>query len=204
MESILSVLKRSLERSRDGKSRFVQLATIGLDGRPKCRTVVFRGFVDVGENGEGMAFTTNQLSQKVKEIEQVSKYVEIAWWFAEFNQQFRINGKILLISSSEKDERLQSLRQNQWDKTHDKGRQQFFWSTPPGTLLAESDRFEFIASQQLELVDNISQQPVPDTFTLLVLYPETLKYLCLDDNRSQIDVKATGSLKWDMQNISPL
>ena len=61
-----SHLARSLHQQRNQpEARFLQLATIGLDQRPRNRTVVFRGFL---ENSDRLKIVTDNRSQKIAHI----------------------------------------------------------------------------------------------------------------------------------------
>ena len=68
-------------------TRFVQLASIGLDNTPSVRTVVFRGWTDSYE----MKILTDKRSNKIKELIS-NENVEICWFFPKSKCQFRLSG----------------------------------------------------------------------------------------------------------------
>ncbi|KAH7659545.1 Pyridoxal 5'-phosphate synthase protein [Dioscorea alata] len=80
-------------------SSFIQLATLGTNGRPANRTVVFRGFLD---GSDRIRMHTDSRSCKIEEIKHCP-FGEICWYFTESWEQFRINGKIEIIDKSTTD-----------------------------------------------------------------------------------------------------
>jgi len=61
-------IKRSIDTSRQVRGgNYVQIATVDEDGAPRCRTVVFRGFLAVDERGgaKAMRMITDARSEKV-------------------------------------------------------------------------------------------------------------------------------------------
>ncbi|MFM7406931.1 MAG: pyridoxamine 5'-phosphate oxidase family protein, partial [Cuspidothrix sp.] len=81
-----SLISHALHRNRSlVYSRYVQLATVGENGLPANRTIVFRGFL---EDTNQLKFITDIRSQKA---EQISKQpaAEICWYFPNTREQFR-------------------------------------------------------------------------------------------------------------------
>ncbi len=80
---------RSAQRKEFGLdfSRFVQLATIGIDNTPRVRTVVFRGWSESSE----MEIYIDKRSQKYYELD-LNNNVEICWFFLRSKCQFRLRG----------------------------------------------------------------------------------------------------------------
>ncbi len=73
----LSQLSSALKKeSKLISSRWIQLATIGIDNTPRVRTVVFRGWTDSYE----MEIYTDKRSQKYYELN-LNDNVEICWFF---------------------------------------------------------------------------------------------------------------------------
>ncbi len=75
------------KESNINSSRWIQLATIGIDNMPRVRTVVFRGWSESYE----MEIFTDKRSQKYHELE-LNNNVEICWLFSRCKCQFRIRG----------------------------------------------------------------------------------------------------------------
>ncbi|TPX32396.1 hypothetical protein SmJEL517_g04421 [Synchytrium microbalum] len=108
----------SVRSTLDPKA-WVHLATVKPNGRPASRMVVFRGFYqlttaetqrtdasDIEKLSSLLVFTTDSRSAKVVEISKMNE-VEISWYsiahanmyFSETREQFRISGRIHLITS---------------------------------------------------------------------------------------------------------
>lgn len=123
----------------DPACRFLQLATARSDGRPANRTVVFRGFVAGSETlaAPYLAFTTNQRSAKVEELERRA-WAEACWYFRETREQFRIAGPVTLIGELA-DQGLTRERIRIWNELSDESRAAFSGSgastTPPDCFL---------------------------------------------------------------------
>jgi hypothetical protein len=61
-----SRIDMSIESSRSVfGGNFAQIATTDQEGHPRCRTVVFRGFIRVNGNREAMRMMTDARSEKV-------------------------------------------------------------------------------------------------------------------------------------------
>ena len=84
---------RALKRNRgNAAARYCQLATVRGDGRPACRTVVFRGFLggpeDTAEDASRLTFVTDARSEKVGELGQ-QPACELCWYLPGTREQFR-------------------------------------------------------------------------------------------------------------------
>ena len=112
-------------------ARFVQLATVGTNGRPANRTVVFRGFLT---NTDHLKFVADRRSEKVAHILQ-NPWVEICWDFPETREQFRIAGDLLCIAEGGDPDHLQFHRTAAWRELSDAARLQFLGHLPlnPGS-----------------------------------------------------------------------
>lgn len=158
-------LARALHRNRSQpQARYLQLATVGSDGRPANRTVVFRGFSDSGpEPGNALLMVTDKRSRKVAQINQ-QPWVEACWYFPKTREQFRLAGLIACADDRSTD---QALRQRTWESLSDAARLQFSWPTPK-ELRALPVAF---AGQNVEL-----GSPLP-TFCVLRLTPIQVDHL---------------------------
>jgi hypothetical protein len=85
----------SIAKSRKVRGgNYVQIATVDSDGMPHCRTVVFRGFVDVPSPVSlqstspkcAMKMITDARSEKVSQILQ-SPSCEMVYWFGKSSEQ---------------------------------------------------------------------------------------------------------------------
>jgi pyridoxamine 5'-phosphate oxidase len=111
------LLERSSALARHIRgSNYVQLATVDGDGRPRCRTVVFRGFLPHHQDlrplwsesrvvCDGLPcilkMTTDTRSRKVDHvIANEQSGAELVWWFPNSNEQFRIAGEVAFIGGA--------------------------------------------------------------------------------------------------------
>ena len=86
----------SIAKSRKVRGgNFVQIGTVDRDGKPRCRTVVFRGFLPVAERGgeKALKMITDSRSEKVDHIA-ASPACEMVYWFSKTSEQFRIAGDL--------------------------------------------------------------------------------------------------------------
>jgi len=167
-----SHLARSLHKHRNQpEARFFQLATIGLDGRPHNRTVVFRGFLEDSDHFKDcLQIITDRRSQKFEQILD-NPWAEVCWYFAKTRSQFRIMGKLCLIDVENPSSELQNLRQKSWQSLSDAARTQFAWAHPRKNRISEN----------LEITTPDPSSPLAD-FCLLLLEPIEVDHLELRGN----------------------
>jgi hypothetical protein len=117
---------RSLVEVSSAKSRkirgsnYVQLATVDpISNEPRCRTVVFRGFLPIPTVEEDntlyppssslhgmsciMKMITDARSQKVSEIgtsNNNNNNAEMVWWFPKLSEQYRIRGRLVFVGEN--------------------------------------------------------------------------------------------------------
>ncbi|KAK9279895.1 hypothetical protein L1049_013578 [Liquidambar formosana] len=161
------LLLNALESNANLKhSSFFQLATIGSNGRPSNRTVVFRGFQ---ENSDKIQINTDCRSRKIEELKHCP-FAEICWYFTDSWEQFRINGRIDVIDGSNSDPMKLEQREKAWFASSLKSRLQYLGPLPDLPCLSEQPSQEFSLDP--------STGPV-DAFCLLVLDPDQVDYLNL-------------------------
>ena len=120
------LLRAAMQREgRSVAARWVQLATTGRDGSPRVRTLVFRGWAGANQ----LELFSDQRSEKVKELAN-NGASELCWLFPKARQQYRLRGKVELITASEQPE----LCQERWHKLSDTGRAVWGWPTPADPL----------------------------------------------------------------------
>ncbi|KAF7843993.1 pyridoxine/pyridoxamine 5'-phosphate oxidase 2 [Senna tora] len=178
-------------------SSFFQLATIGTNGRPSNRTVVFRGFQD---NTDKIQINTDGRSRKIEELKHCS-FGEICWYFTDSWEQFRINGEIDIIDGSNpsplKLQFLMQQREKSWFSSSLRSRLQYLGFNPGFPSLSEET--------QPEISLDPSTGPV-DAFYLLVLDPDQVDYLNLKSNQRLIfksSVSATAEKRWTVERVNP-
>ena len=135
-----SLLETSIARSRKVRGgNYVSLATVeGHSGKPRCRTVVMRGFTKTGNKSgqEALRMITDARSEKVDHIGK-NPWGELVYWFGKTNEQYRISGRLELIGDNESDEDLDRARRQQWGNLRDASRDAFFDPRHPGVPYVE-------------------------------------------------------------------
>ncbi|MBD2099119.1 pyridoxamine 5'-phosphate oxidase family protein [Trichocoleus sp. FACHB-591] len=186
-----SPLSRALHRNRSQpEARFLQLATIQINGQPANRTVVFRGFLD---DTDQLKFVTDTRSEKTEQIEQNPK-AEACWYFIKTREQFRIAGTLILIRATDPDSALQQTRKTAWQELSDAARLQFAWPTP-GEPRAAAAAF---APQPPD-----NTEPLP-YFCLLLLEPERVDHLELrGEPQNRCLYQRDQNQVWSAQAINP-
>ncbi|MEK0180542.1 MAG: pyridoxamine 5'-phosphate oxidase [Oscillatoriales cyanobacterium] len=171
-------------------SRYLQLATVRADGRPANRTVVFRGFL---EDTNQLQFITDIRSQKVEEIN-FYPWGEICWYFPQTREQFRIAGKLVLVSAEHPDSALCASRRRAWQEISEAARVQFAWPHP-GANRAVSSAFEPTVPDAIEPLSN---------FCLLLLEPETVDLLELRGApQNRLLYRRDGEGNWSAREVNP-
>jgi pyridoxamine 5'-phosphate oxidase len=166
-------LARALHRNRSlPNARYLQLATIDLQGYPANRTVVFRGWHDpyselqfVTDVRYGSTRPTG--SAKIAQILQ-NPQAEACWYFPKTREQFRIRGHLKLIDCTSQRDSLAEQRQQVWQQLSPKARPQFWWPTPGQPRDEEA---LFAAAESLDLTSPA------DNFGLLLLVPDRVDHL---------------------------
>ena len=114
LSQISSALKKE---SKFNSTRWVQLATIGIDNTPRVRTVVFRGWSKSYE----MEIYSDKRTQKFHELD-LNNNVEICWLFSESKCQFRFRGTSSI--------NLGKVNRPHWDQLSGKSKLMWSWSYP--------------------------------------------------------------------------
>ncbi|GMH00395.1 hypothetical protein Nepgr_002234 [Nepenthes gracilis] len=187
------ILKAIDSNSHLKHSSFFQLATIGSNGRPSNRTVVFRGFQ---EDTDKIRINTDCRSHKIEDLKHCP-FAEICWYFTDSWEQFRINGLIDVIDGSNSDPVKLQQRENSWFAGSLKSRLQYL-SPDPG-LPCISDELP----RDINL--DPSQGPV-GSFCLLVLDPDQVDYLNLKINMRlafRSCKSENGDKHWTSERIIP-
>ena len=160
-----SHLSRALHRNRSQPyARYLQLATVDPQGLPANRTVVFRGFL---ENSNQLQFITDFRSNKITHI-QAQPWAEVCWYFTKSREQFRLFGKLILVTAADLEPALKLARQQVWQKLSDAARLQFAWPKPGDKRVGDPEAF---------FPDNPSAKEPVINFCLLLLDPEKVDHL---------------------------
>ena len=73
------------------------LATVGADGRPSARMVLFKGV-----NAQGFTFYTNYTSRKGTELT-ANPWAALVFWWGPLGHQVRVEGQVARLSPAESD-----------------------------------------------------------------------------------------------------
>lgn len=173
-------------------SIYFQLATVGTNGRPSNRTVVFRGFQ---ENTDKIQINSDTRSRKIEELK-YCPFSEICWYFTESWEQFRINGRVDVIDGSNSDPEKLQIREKAWFACSMKSRLQY--------LDPEQGR-PSVSEQPKEFSLDPSAGPVGE-FCLLILDPDQVDYLNLKSNQKLLFISRlsdNGEKCWASLKTSP-
>ncbi len=184
-------LARALYRNRSLLyARYLQLATVGNDGKPANRTVVFRGFI--GDTNQ-LKFVTDARSEKAGQIDS-NPWGEACWYFPKTREQFRISGMLSLVRNTEPDSELQKARQSAWQEISEGARAQFAWPEP-GKPRGDAGAFA--------LVPPADTEPLPH-FCLLLLVPAVVDHLELrGDPQNRCIYRLDSEGGWEVQPVNP-
>ncbi|KAI5647106.1 hypothetical protein M9H77_33111 [Catharanthus roseus] len=172
---------------------YFQLATVGSNGRPSNRTVVFRGFQ---EDGDKIQINTDVRTRKIEDLKHCP-FAEICWYFTDSWEQFRINGRVDIVDGSNPNMEKLEQREKAWFASSLKSRLQYLGPTPglPSP------------SEQPSVEPSLDPSTGPsDAFCLLVLDPDQVDYLNLKSNYRvsfTSTVSAGGSKLWTSNKINP-
>lgn len=186
-----SLLAKAINRNRSlVYARYLQLATVTIDGHPANRTIVFRNFL---ENTNQLKFITDSRSQKVEEIE-TNPWGEACWYFPKTREQFRLRGKLTLVKAHHPHPKLAKARQTIWQEISDNARQQFTWPNP-GKSRVEAYAFKLPLPNSAE---------PPSNFCLLLLNPTTVEHLELrGEPQNRWLYQRNNQQNWSIQAINP-
>jgi pyridoxamine 5'-phosphate oxidase len=190
----------SIAKSRKIRGgNYIQIATVDpVTLEPRCRTVVFRGFLKTenNQNQIAMKMITDKRSNKFSEVtNSVRPIAEVVWWFAKSSEQYRIRGELKFIGVDEVDPSLITSRKEMWGNLSDPAREQFFWKDPG--LPFESDSIVPVGGRD----DEGKVLPPPDNFLMMLLIPQSCDYLRLGDNYRQMDLATNGV--WSTKRVNP-
>ncbi|KAL3911084.1 MAG: hypothetical protein SGILL_007421 [Bacillariaceae sp.] len=174
------LLEVSIAKSRKTRgSNYVQLATTATVStvsskeelpQPRCRTVVFRGFLSNVESDNDdlynvcgttqnnsddtdsnlllpciMKMCTDGRSKKVEELAK-NPISEVVWWFPKTSEQYRIRGNIILVGGGDNNTESNNItdiaRKELWGNLSDPARDSFLDDSTiiPGEVFVESNK----------------------------------------------------------------
>ncbi|MEO1620036.1 MAG: pyridoxamine 5'-phosphate oxidase family protein [Cyanobacteria bacterium J06632_3] len=212
-----SPLSRALHRNRAQPfCRFLQLATLRLDGTPANRTVVFRGFFDSlsfgslshpldaettpenpsAQDGNQLMIISDRRSEKISQIQQ-NPHAEACWYFTKTREQFRLSGRLQIVTAETEDSVLKQARDQIWQNISDNARTQFAWPQPKASRIEDSAAFcpDEAPARQTALPD----------FCLLLLSVHSVDHLSLrgePQNRTLYESTESNN-QWSVKAVNP-
>jgi len=209
-----SLLEVSMAKSRKTRgSNYVQISTVSEDGEPRCRTVVFRGFLNNknlpedhpmspqnGGNFDGkpcvMKMCTDLRSKKVGEVAH-QPISEMVWWFPKTSEQYRVRGSVLLVGDDHDDRYLQIARKEMWGNLSDPARESFLDDESVMPIGGRDDEGRVV--------------PIPGNFLLMLLDPTYVDYLRLtgaqyrqiDQRHKESDNDDALEATWSSKSVKP-
>ncbi len=202
-------LARSLHINRSQMhSKYYQVASVDASGRPKNRTMVFRGFLQGTQN---LLSVTDLRSEKISEWQGDEKlHFEICWYFTGSREQFRVSGEVALISNSLEssyqefgEQTKTSLIKQQWSNLSGNAREPFYSSSPKAPFDDSSAPLSpqaepVVSVNSTKMVDNNSDAfsnitstgvrnnvDISDNFCVIVFTPHIVDYLNLKSKPQQ-------------------
>lgn len=156
-------------RQREGRSpqaRWLQLATLGADGAPRVRTLVFRGWAGPAN----LDLLTDRRSSKSAELTAEPR-LELCWLMPKARSQFRLRGQRLAMTT----QAIEEASQQHWQQLHPGARSLWGWPEPGAP-------FEADAAFPAELPDG---NPMPACFELVRIAIEQVELLELTGHPHQ-------------------
>ncbi|UPM50145.1 pyridoxamine 5'-phosphate oxidase family protein [Synechococcus sp. A10-1-5-1] len=156
-------------RQREGRSpqaRWLQLATLGSDGAPRVRTLVFRGWGGPSQ----LDLLTDRRSEKSAELAHEPR-VELCWLLPKAKSQFRLRGHRLALGA-ETDQR---ARDQHWQQLQPGARSLWGWPQPGAP-------FDPLGPFPEALSDEV---PQPESFELVRIQVEQVELLELKGHPHQ-------------------
>ena len=173
-------------RQREGRSaaaRWVQLATVAADGRPRVRTVVFRGWAA----DDQLDLYTDSRSSKAEELG-IQPNVEVCWLLPKARQQYRLRGGIQMLSV----ENAAKQTNHAWSSLTDTGRCLWHWPHPGRPFEADAFFPEAVAAAE----------PTPPHFLVLRLTLQRVELLDLSHHPHQRTLWCREDA-WRSQRLNP-
>lgn len=116
-------------------SRYLQLATLGGDGRPRNRTVVFRGF---GPDSTLLVLSDTR-SRKAGELAHCAQ-AALAWYFPVTREQFRLE-VVISLHGADSTPPWSTLRQQLWAERGARGQAEWLDRIPSQALPTPVEAF---------------------------------------------------------------
>lgn len=137
-------------------------------------------------------------SKKVEDLA-LSPWAEIAWYFPDSREQYRLLGKVTVITKdTPPEEKLGRARVGAWKAMSDPGRQQFTWPHP-GLPRATGEEDEAAFAEAPPSKD----EPVADPFCLCFIEVEEVDLLDLKSNQRRTFRRGEQGGEWEETSVNP-
>jgi pyridoxamine 5'-phosphate oxidase len=189
-------------------ARYLQLATVDQDLRPRNRSLVFRGWL---EPESQIKLVTDIRSAKAKNLRaDTSPWAEACWYFPKTREQFRLSGSLELITNESSNASHCKARQEAWQQMSDSGRIQFEWGTPGADRSEDPQAFNppqpaesfRSGSPTMETTQTDKHQPSAN-FCLLLLNVVSVTHLELRGEPQNCFLYELLNQEWQMRSINP-
>jgi pyridoxamine 5'-phosphate oxidase len=188
-----SSIARALHRNRSlPNARYLQLATIANDLRPRNRSLVFRGWLE--PTSQLQLVTDLRSSKAINLLAGASPWAEACWYFPKTREQFRLSGTLELVTPENANSSYSKARQQVWQQMSDAGRIQFDWGTPGADRTADPQAFNPPQPDPLQPSTN---------FGLLLLAVATVTHLELRGEPQNCYSYKLVNQEWEMRSINP-
>jgi pyridoxamine 5'-phosphate oxidase len=204
-----SSIARALHRNRSlPNARYLQLATVDQDLRPRNRSLVFRGWL---EPESQLKLVTDVRSTKaINLLADGSPWAEACWYFPKTREQFRLSGSLELVTAAASNTSHLTARQEAWQQMSDAGRIQFEWETPGADRSDDPQAFNppqpaesfRSGSPTMETTQADQYQPSPN-FCLLLLNIISVTHLELRGEPQSCYVYELLNQEWQMRSVNP-
>ena len=169
-------LKSSIQINQDDPHhRFIQMATVTVQGEPRNRTIVFRGFDD---DQESLLFCTDSRSRKVEELS-AHQTAELCWYFLKSREQYRLNGTVQIVQKVQKIDRI-------WSQLSSQSKAQFYWLNPRAQVIDVKSHSSEVYKQNIKSLQAPESEPsdlknstCPSNFLVIKVLIKTVDYLSL-------------------------
>ncbi|MDP9115781.1 MAG: pyridoxamine 5'-phosphate oxidase [Actinomycetota bacterium] len=170
----------------------MQLATVGVDGRPSVRTVLLKGL-----DPRGIVFYTNYDSAKAADLA-ANPYASAVFVWLAHERQVRVSGPTGRIDRVETDEYFAS---------RPRGSQLGAWASPQSAVVASRSVLEQAASE-VEVRFEGTGVPTPPHWGGYRLVPEVVEFWQGREDRLHDRLRyrhdpATGDLGWVRERLAP-
>ncbi|WP_371192994.1 pyridoxamine 5'-phosphate oxidase family protein [Glaciecola sp. SC05] len=209
-------LVRSLHIHRSkAEAKYIQVASVALDGKPKLRTMVFRGFHDASNS---LLAVTDIRSEKVSEW-QAHPFTELHWYFAKSREQYRISceltlifqtdGKIESFGSTTGDTSVQAKTyKQQWHALSDGARAGFFCPAPKSEIYSAPDEqliqhSDYEAGDKSLAMNENQKAGISQHFAVVVFNPISVDYLDLKTKPHTRTLQSLENNLWKLVPVNP-